>query len=109
GRFVGAWTPKDYAYQERRVATLNANGGSGGLMVPRARQREERASDYYCGGMVVERSAMVHPALYFKGLLDAARRRNITLCAKAAVKTITPAGKGWRIATSRGGLEGGDP
>jgi glycine/D-amino acid oxidase-like deaminating enzyme len=108
GRFVGAWTPKDYAYQERRVATLNANAGSGAFMVPRERQREEMASDYYYGGMVVERSAKVHPALYYKGLLDAARRRNITLCAKAAVKTITPAGKGWRIATSRGDIEVGD-
>src|SRR6476620_8518 len=108
GRFVGAWTPKDYAYQERRVATLNANAGSGAFMVPRERQREEMASDYYYGGMVVERSAKVHPALYYKGLLDAARRRNITLCAKAAVKTITPAGTGWRIATSRGDIEVGD-
>src|SRR4030088_797880 len=108
GRFVGAWTPNDYAYQERRVATLNANAGSGAFMVPEERQREEMASDYYYGGMVVERSAKVHPALYYKGLLDAARRRKITLCAKAAVKTITPAGHGWRISTSRGDIEGGD-
>lgn len=108
GRFVGAWTPNDYAYQERRVATLNANAGSGAFMVPRERQREEMASDYYYGGMVVERSAKLHPALYYKGLLDAARRRNITLCARAAVKTITPAGQGWRIATSRGDIEAGD-
>ena len=77
-------------------------------MVPKERQREEMASDYYYGGMVVERSAKLHPALYYKGLLDAARRRKITICAKAAVKTITPAGKGWRIATSRGDIEAGD-
>jgi glycine/D-amino acid oxidase-like deaminating enzyme len=105
GRFVGAWTPNDYAYQERRVATLNANAGSGAFMVPKERQREEMASDYYYGGMVVERSAKLHPALYFKGLLDAASRRKITLCARAAVKTITPASQGWRIATSRGDIE----
>ena len=105
GRFVGAWTPNDYAYQERRVATLNANAGSGAFMVPKERQREEMASDYYYGGMVVERSAKLHPALYFKGLLDAASRRKITLCARTAVKTITPAGQGWRIATSRGDIE----
>ena len=108
GRFVGAWTPNDYAYQERRVATLNANAGSGAFMVPKERQWEEMASDYYYGGMVVERSAKLHPALYYKGLLDAARRRKIMLCAKAAVKTITPAGQGWRISTSRGDIEVGD-
>ncbi len=108
GRFVGAWTPKDYKFQEERIASLNANAGSGAYMVPKERQREEMASDYYYGGMVVERSAKLHPALYYKGLLDAARRRPITICAKAAVKTITPAGKGWRISTSRGEIEAGD-
>src|SRR3954469_19525723 len=108
GRFVGAWTPSDYAYQERRVATLNANAGSGAFMVPRERQREEMASDYYYGGMVVERSAKLHPALYYKGLLDAARKRKISICAKAAVKTISQVGKGWRVETSRGPIEVGD-
>ena len=108
GRFVGAWTPNDYKLQERRVASLNAAADSGAYMVPKQRQREEMASDYYYGGMVVERSAKLHPALYYKGLLDAARRREITICAKAAVKTITKAGNGWRIATSRGDIEAGD-
>jgi glycine/D-amino acid oxidase-like deaminating enzyme len=108
GRFVGAWTPNDYKFQERRVASLNAAADSGAYMVPKQRQREEMASDYYYGGMVVERSAKLHPALYYKGLLDAARRRKITICAKAAVKTITKAGNGWRIATSRGDIEAGD-
>ena len=108
GRFVGAWTPKDYKFQESRVASLNASAGSGAYMVPKERQREEMASDYYYGGMVVERSAKLHPALYYKGLLDAARRRQITICAKAAVKTIARSGKDWRIATSRGEIEAGD-
>jgi glycine/D-amino acid oxidase-like deaminating enzyme len=108
GRFVGAWTPKDYKFQESRIASLNDNAGAGAFMVPKGRQREEMASDYYYGGMVVERSAKLHPALYYKGLLDAARRRKITICANAAVKTITRSGKGWRIATSRGEIEAGD-
>jgi hypothetical protein len=34
------------------------------------------ASDYDYGGIVVDRSAKPHPALYYKGLLDAARRRS---------------------------------
>src|SRR6185295_18497984 len=108
GRFVGAWTPKDYKFQERRLANLNAGANSGAYMVPRERQREEMASDYYYGGMVVERSAKLHPALYYKGLLDAARRREITICAKAAVNTIDKQGNGWRISTARGVIEAGD-
>src|SRR5712672_1237448 len=51
GRFVGAWTRKHYAYQEKRLASLNDDAQSGAYMVPRDRQREEIASDYYYGGM----------------------------------------------------------
>jgi glycine/D-amino acid oxidase-like deaminating enzyme len=108
GRFVGAWTPKHYAYLEHRLANLNDDAQSGASMVPRARQREEIASDYYYGGMVVERSASLHPALYYKGLLDACRRRDVTICAAAAVEKIIPSGTGWRVETSRGPIAAGD-
>ncbi|MEQ1613500.1 MAG: FAD-binding oxidoreductase [Hyphomicrobiaceae bacterium] len=109
GRFVGAWTPTDYKVQEKRVQGLNEAANSGCHMVPRERQREEMASDYYYGGMVVERSGKLHPALYYKGLLDAARRRSgITICAKAAVATIKRNGTGWTIRTARGEIEASD-
>src|SRR5262249_48473442 len=97
GRFVGAWTPTDYRLQENRVGSLNTGAKSDAYMVPKECQREEIASDYYYGGMVVERSAKLHPALYYKGLLDAAHRRKITICARAAVNSIRRAGNGWRI------------
>jgi len=109
GRFVGAWTPKHYAYQERRLASLNDDAQSGAYMLPRERQREEIASDYYYGGMVVERSASLHPALYYKGLLDACRQRAIAVCAEAGVEKIAPVnGAGWRVETSRGAVTAGD-
>jgi glycine/D-amino acid oxidase-like deaminating enzyme len=108
GRFVGAWTPKHFAYQETRLKSLNKNAQSGAYMVPRERQRDEIASDYYYGGMVVERSASLHPALYYKGLLDACRRRGIAVCAEASVESINRPGAGWRITTSRGESEAGD-
>jgi len=108
GRFVGAWTPKHYAYQEKRLASLNDDAQSGAYMVPRGRQREEIASDYYYGGMVVERSASLHPALYYKGLLDACRQRDIAICAEASVEKITANGTGRRVETSRGTVTAGD-
>jgi glycine/D-amino acid oxidase-like deaminating enzyme len=108
GRFVGAWTPKHFAAQERRLAGLNDAAQSGASMVPRERQREEIASDYYYGGMVVERSASLHPALYYKGLLEACRRRDIAVCAEASVERIIANGAGWRVETSRGAVEAGD-
>src|SRR5256714_1365118 len=63
GRFVGAWTRRHYDAQSHRLALLNASAQSGAYMVPRGRQREEIASDYYFGGMIVERSGKLHPAL----------------------------------------------
>ena len=101
GRFVGAWTPAHYEAQARKVALLNEAARSEAIMVPRERQREEIASDYYYGGMVVERSASLHPALYYKGLLDACQRRDVPVCAKAAVEKISENG-GWEVRTVRG-------
>jgi glycine/D-amino acid oxidase-like deaminating enzyme len=102
GRFVGAWTKQHFRAQTRRLARLNAAAQSSAYMVARERQREEIASDYYHGGMVVERSGKLHPALYYKGLLDACRRRAVAVCAKATVDRIVQAGNGWRVETSRG-------
>src|SRR5438477_13103441 len=51
GRFVGAWTPKHYTDQEKRLAGLNDAAQSGAYMVPRDKQRAEIASDYYHGGL----------------------------------------------------------
>ncbi|MGE0714626.1 MAG: NAD(P)/FAD-dependent oxidoreductase [Alphaproteobacteria bacterium] len=108
GRFIGAWTPTHYARQAERVDKLNSGARSGSYMVPRERQREEMASDYYHGGMVVERSGKLHPALYYKGLLDAARRRGVAICAHAPVERIRRDGTGWRISTGRGEVTAGD-
>jgi len=104
GRFSGAWTPKHYASQAKRVALLNEAANSGCYMLPRERQREEMASDYYYGGMVVDRAASLHPALYYKGLLDAVQRRGITTCALAPVGKISQENDGWRVRTARGDL-----
>src|SRR5579872_4708272 len=112
GRFVGAWTPAHYAAQAAKLSLLNEAAQSGSYMVPRERQREEMASDYYYGGMVVERSAALHPALYYKGLLDACRRRGVAVCAAAAVERIAPinsnGGAGWRVETRRGTVAAGE-
>ena len=108
GRFVGAWAKRHFEWQSQRLAVLNASAQSGAYMVPRGRQREEMASDYYFGGMVVERSGKLHPALYYKGLLKACRRRDVTVCAEAAVSRIGRAGIGWRVETSRGAVSAGD-
>ena len=105
GRFIGAWTPKYYASLQQRVERLNALTSIGARMVPRDRQREEIASDFYFGGMVLERTAALHPALYYKGLLDACIRRGVAVCAHAAVTRLDHSGAGWKVSTARGTIE----
>ncbi len=105
GRFVGAWTPAHYAIQAKKIALLNDAARSEAYMIPRDRQREEMASDYYYGGMVVERSANLHPALYYKGLLDACRARGVPVCARAGVQRIGERNGGWEVVTARGSVQ----
>jgi glycine/D-amino acid oxidase-like deaminating enzyme len=102
GRFVGAWTPAHYQAQAKKVAMLNEAARSEAWMLPRERQREEMASDYYHGGMVVERSASLHPALYYKGLLDACKARGIPVCALAGVEKSPNATMGGRFGPQGG-------
>jgi glycine/D-amino acid oxidase-like deaminating enzyme len=58
--------------------------------------------------LVVLRSAHLHPALYYKGLIEAAQRRGVRICAQAPVQKLTPQGSGWLVETARGSLTVGD-
>lgn len=102
GRFSGAFTPAHYRAQEAQCALLNDSARSEARMVPRARQREEMASDFYFGGMVVERAGKLQPAKYYGGLLAAAERAGATLVSGAPVESLTREQGGWRLTTPRG-------
>jgi glycine/D-amino acid oxidase-like deaminating enzyme len=58
--------------------------------------------------MVVARAAQIHPALYFKGLLDLLEKRSIPIASKTEVTKLTPHAKGWSVETSRGTILAGD-
>ena len=108
GRFVGAWTPKHYDGMAAKVDALNELADAGASMLPRARQREEIASDYYHGGMVVERTGQLQPALYHRGLMAAALRHGATLVGRTRAGALTRIASGWRVDTSRGPIEAGE-
>ena len=106
GRFIGAFTPGHYASQEKKVAVYNQAAEAGTRMVPRERQREEIASDYYHGGMVVDRSGQLHPAMYYGGLLKAAGRAGARLCAGVDAGRIErKTGGGFTVSTDKGVIE----
>ncbi len=105
GRFVGAWTPKHYAELAAKVDMFNEYADVGAEMIPRERVREMMASDYYYGGMRVRRGGHLHPALYYKGLLEATHRAGATLCADLEAERIEKTATGWRVLTAKGPLE----
>jgi glycine/D-amino acid oxidase-like deaminating enzyme len=105
GRFVGAYSAKHYDGLARRAEALNRHADAGAAMVPRERQREEIASDFYFGGMTVRRSGKLHPALYYKGLFDACRRQKVRLVADTRVTQIARRTGGFALTTNRGGVE----
>ena len=102
GRFVGAHCPSAYAKLERRVDELNAHADSGAEMIPRERQREELNTDFYYGGMTVELSGCLHPALYHRGLLNACRAAEVTLCPRTRAGYIAGNEDNFTVDTSRG-------
>ncbi|MDQ8727521.1 FAD-binding oxidoreductase [Bradyrhizobium sp. LHD-71] len=105
GRFVGAWTPKHYDGMASKLDALNDFAGADASMLPRERQHEEMASDFYYGGMVVNRTGKLHPALYHRGLMNAARRHGATLIGRTRADRLTRIASGWRVETTRGSIE----
>lgn len=102
GRMTGAFTRNHYANLEKQCALLNEHTDARAHMLPRERIREEMASDFYFGGMVVERSGKLHPAKYYGGLLAAAERAGAVLVSETPVTGLVREAAGWRVQTPRG-------
>jgi glycine/D-amino acid oxidase-like deaminating enzyme len=104
GRFIGAHSPRHYAWLARRADVLTRTTGTRCEMVPRARQHEEIASAFYHGGLVLDRAGALHPALFHAGLLAAVRRAGAILCPRTTVRAIVRTGRGFAVETSAGRL-----
>ena len=108
GYFLGAWCKSHFDGMAKKIETLNHYARSEAYLVPPERQREEIGSDYYRGGMVVGRAGHLHPALFFKGLLDLCQKRGVTIASNTPVTKLTESGSGWKVETPRGVIEAGD-
>jgi glycine/D-amino acid oxidase-like deaminating enzyme len=108
GYFLGAWCKSHYDDMAKKVEHLNEAAKSDSYLVPQERQREEIGSDYYRGGMVVGRAAHIHPALFFKGLLELCQKRGVKIASKTPVTKLTQTATGWSVETPRGTIAAGD-
>ena len=108
GYFLGAWCKSHYDTMAHKADLLNQTAGSESYLVPPERQREEIGSDSYRGGLVVGRAGHLHPALFFKGLLDLCEARNIPIASRTPATRLTETPGGWRVDTPRGSIHAGD-
>ena len=108
GYFLGAWCKSHYKDMAKKVEHLNAAAKSDSYLVPQERQREEVGSDYYRGGMVVGRAAHIHPALFFKGLLELCQKRGVKIASGTPVTKLAQSATGWSVETPRGTIMAGD-
>jgi glycine/D-amino acid oxidase-like deaminating enzyme len=103
GEFLGAWCKTHFEAMAKKVDLLNREAASDCYIVDRDKQRAEIGSDYYFGGMVIDRVAHVHPALYFKGLLDKAVAAGAKISSRTEMTGLSQnADMSWDVTTPRG-------
>ncbi len=102
GRFVGAYSRAHFPGLIEKAELLNRLIGLDASVVSREEQRSEIGSDFYHGGLVINRAGKIHPSLFHKGLLDACNRAGVTLCAHTRVDAITSSAHNFSIKTSGG-------
>lgn len=107
GRFVGAHTSAAWHRQAAQVARLNDIADSGASMVPQDRTRDHLASDFYQGGMLLNRSGAVHPAKLHHGVLATAEAAGVRLFGGIRAGAIRRSGTGLEIETSQHAIRAG--
>ena len=105
GRFTGAHSRAHFRTMRSMADRLNSVRAAGAFAIAQDDQHAEIGSDFYYGGLVTAEAGHLHPALYFKGLLDACTRRNIAICSNAAVKGLKQRNAGWVVQTARGPID----
>jgi len=108
GYFVGAWSRAHFAPMQKKVDLLNRHSKAEAYLVPEEKQREEIGSDFYRGGMVVGRAGHLHPALYFKGLLNLVQREKTKILTRTQVLSLAQSKGFIDVVTSRGTIKARD-
>ncbi len=97
GRLLLATSPAMYDAMAREFALREKHLGEGFSTLDRAAQRNEIATERYFGGVRIEDHAGLHPGLYHKGLLDAAREAGVQICAFTPVLGFRKEAQGFSV------------
>jgi glycine/D-amino acid oxidase-like deaminating enzyme len=102
GRFIGATSEAHYKDLARELEVMRRRLGFPYEMIAPADLQRELASDAYLGGAVIPDLGSIHPALYHRGLLQAARAAGVRVFTHAPVTALARDGKTVSVTTARG-------
>ncbi len=88
GRLIAATSAAHHAELERELSGMKADLGLPYAMLPRARLREEMASDLYDGGAVIPDLGSLHPGLYHRGLMARALAAGVAIFGNCEVTAV---------------------
>lgn len=102
GHLEAAVKPGHFEHFKRAQDVLAQHFNHPVRLLDRAQQRAELGTDFYCGVLIDERSASLHPAQYVRGLAQAAQRAGALLIEHTPALAIERAAPGFRVFTPRG-------
>jgi glycine/D-amino acid oxidase-like deaminating enzyme len=102
GRFIGATSEAHYTDLARELEAMRRRLGFPYEMIAPMDVRRELASDAYMGGAVIPDLGSIHPALYHRGLLQAARAAGVRVFTHTPVTKLIRDGRAVQVTTARG-------
>lgn len=102
GRFIGATSVAHYNDLALELEIMRRRLGFPYEMIAPMDVRRELASDAYVGGAIIPDLGSIHPALYHRGLLQAARAAGVRIFTHTPVAALARDGKEVRVTTARG-------
>ena len=107
GRFLAMWLASDYETFARNLDRITTLAPVAAEMVPRAKTRDEVATDLYSGGAVYHFHGGLNPAKWVSGILKAAIRRGALVQGDTPVQALEREGAAHIATTSRGRVRAG--
>ncbi len=97
GRFRGALTAEHYTNMAKQAESLAKVLDYPVTLISKSEQHLEVGTDKYCGGVLYNKDASLHPAKLVQGLIEKLMAEGVSLIANAKVSNISAHGQGFKV------------
>jgi glycine/D-amino acid oxidase-like deaminating enzyme len=108
GRFYAAHTPAKFEALAKAQQNQPKGLETGSIVVPKAEQHREIASDLYHGGIILPRHGSLDPARYHQGLMDLALKAGARVVPHCEATRIRGEAGNFTLETSKGRIAARD-